>query len=370
MNKLFDTIDKIHMDGNRKEEIRANLMKEYERMEEMHMKQKNKIVLAWKTAAAILGVVAVLGGSTAIAGAVFGFEVNQDFENFLGISKTEDQQLHKEKIIQAPNISDTHNGFTVEAEKLISTEKECLVWLKITAPEDKRPLSNPISFGKWDKKEDFDLGYTFYQNGKKLKGSEISYVYNGQEPGDPDKPWNTITWQPENGITYMKIKLGRAEGEESWDGSTLQIKLRYLNYNNDVIDADSIWNLEIPVEASNKAFEHKLQYICPISDQRILEKGLKEIVVTGVTVHPFAISLEFQCPDQWKNAPDSAAISRISGYEYKDGSVVKFKPEKDTYNRVEIKENGRGEISEMYYDSIDAKNVTAIYLDGERIPFD
>lgn len=333
------------------------------------MRQKNKIALAWKTAAAVLGVVAVLGGSTAIAGAVFGFDVNRDFENFLGISEEEDQKLHEEKVIQAPKISDTHNGFTVEAEKLISTEKECLVWLKITAPEDKRPLTNPISFGKMDE-EGFDPGYDFYQNGKKLEeGISISYVGSGQE-FDSDKPWNTIVWQPENGVTYEEIRLDRAEGEESWDGSTLQIKLRYLRYNDEVIDAENVWNLEIPVEASNKAVEYKMQYTCPISDDLLLRDGLKEIIVTKVTVHPFAISLEFQCPKQWKKDPNFAMMSHISGYEYKDGSVVKFETEKGVYNNVEIKDNDKGEMSEMYNKPMDVDNIAAVYLDGERIPLE
>lgn len=368
MNKIYRTIDEIHMDEEKKDELRANLVKEYEEMEGLHMRQKNKIALAWKTAAAMLGVVAVLGGSTAIAGAVFGFDVNRDFENYFRMSEKEDQKLHEEKVIQAPKISDTHNGFTVEAEKLISTEKECFVWLKITAPEDKWPLTNPVCFGTW--RED-ERGYYFYQNGKEIEeGIEITYVYNGQEPGDSDEPWNTIVWQPEKGVTYQKINLSTAEGEESWDGSTLQIQLRYLNHNDEVIDSENVWNLEIPVEASNKAVEHKIQYTCPISDDLLLRDGLKEIVVTKVTVHPFAIGLEFQCPEPWKKDPDLAAMSLISGYECKDGSVVKFDTPKHTYNIVEMKENDMCEISEMYYEPMDVENITAVYLGGERIPLE
>lgn len=371
MNKIYRTIDEIHMDEEKKRKIRENLADEYERMEGKHMRQKRKIT--WKAAVATLGIVAVLGASTAVVGAGFGFDVNKHFENFLGLNKKEDKKLHEEKVIQEPRISDTHKGFSVEAEKLISTGKECFVWLKITAPKDKRPLTNPVSFGKFD--ESGDTGFDFYQNGKKVEKTEVTYVYNGQEPDDSDEPWNTIVWQPEKGITYEKIKLGRAAGEETWDGATLQIKCHSLRYNDEVIDAESVWNLEIPVEVSDKAAEYELQYTCPLSDKNVVNTGLKKISVTKVTVHPFGIALEFQCPDQWKqewkNDPDAAmfaAIGRISGYEYKDGSVVKFNIDENSYPIVEVKDDGKCEISEMYYERIDVGNIKAVYLDGERIP--
>lgn len=361
MNKIYDSIDEIHMDKDKKNAIQANIVKEYEKRNKWTAKLRRKT--SWGTAAAaILGVLVLLGGSTAIAGAVFHFDLNNDFRSYFGLNEQEDKRLQEENVIQSPKICDEHNGVTVEAEKVVPAEKECFVWLKITVPEDMRPMKNPVSFVKND----------FYQNNKSVQRWSFSYVYKEHVKPDASDPWKTIVWHPEDGITYMQITLDRAAGEETWEDTTLQLKFSELAYNGKeitTIDTESIWNLEIPVVSANQTVRYNMEYTCPLTDKIGIETtDSQNILITGVTVHPFSIGVEFKCPQAWKEDPSILPIiGHVSGYEKRDGSVVSFDIEEGSYPNINIKEDGTCEMYNMY-DYMEVKDITAIFLDGQKIP--
>lgn len=364
MNKIYDVIHKIHMDEEKKQSIRTNIMKEYKKVDEQPVKMRKRA--SWRTvAAAMAGVLVLLGGSSVIVGAGVHFDLNKEFQAYFGLSEQEEKELQEENVIQCPKISDIQNGVTVEAEKVISTGAQCFVLLKITAPESMWPLDNPMHFDNYD----------ICQNGKPVEGYSNSYLYNGQEPSDSDKAWNTIVWHPEKGITYEQFTLDKAEGQDTWDGSTIQMKISGLRYSDDSesgytdVDTDSIWNLEIPVASSDKTVEYDMLYSCQLTDEIGIEStGLESILITKVTLNPFGINVKFKCPEKWQNDPGTIGIiGNVTAYEKKDGSIVKFDIEEDSYPNIEINEDGTCEMCDMY-ELMDVEDIVAIYLDEQRIP--
>lgn len=361
MNKIYDSIDEIRMEENRKNEIRSNLLKEYEQPSGQPIRMRRNT--AWgRVAAAALGVIVLAGGSTAAAGAKFHFDLNKPFQSYFGLDNQKDQKLQEKNVIQNPKSSDEHDGIVVEAEKVISTGKECFVWLKITVPEKMRPLSNPLGFKQNE----------MYQNDKSVKSSSFSYVYKEHVKPDASVPWNTILWQPEKGITYIQLKMGRAEGEKTWDDSTLHLKFSHLqcmDQNISDINTDSVWSLEVPVASSDETAQYTMEYTCPLTDENIIAQAETDTLsITGVTIRPFSISVEFQCPQAFKKEGVIPVIGNVTGYEKKDGSVVTFDIDEGSYSPAEIREDGIGEIYDMYYNYMDVENITAIFLDGQRIP--
>lgn len=368
MNKIYNSIQKIHMDTDRKKTIQLNIIKEYEKAESNSIRRPKGI--SWKkAAAAALGVLILLGGSTAIAEAVFHFSQNKDFQAFWGLENEVNEKLEEEQVIQATMICDEHNGFKAEAEKVISTGTQCFVWLKITAPENMWPLEHPVSFRT----------NNISHQGKEIDGWSISFIYKDEPEDNSDgtsSPWDTIIWEPEKGITYMQYTLERAKEEKTWDNTTLQMKLSGLTCNDEVINEDNVWNLEIPVESSEKSsLVYDMQYSCPLTDKYARDSTkADEILITKVTVQPFSISLQFKEPEAWKQEeqiPDSnfvhGIIGNISGYEKKDGSVIPFKTEEGAYPLIHAVDDDTCEIYNMY-NYMEPEDIVAVYLDGERIP--
>ncbi|RKI41961.1 hypothetical protein D7V86_08415 [bacterium D16-51] len=368
MNKIYHSIQKIHMEEDKKKLIQANIIKEYERTKDRPAREPEKISWA-KTAAVVLGALILLCSTAAIAEAVFHFSQNRDFQAFWGLDEEMDEKLEEQQVIQSTMIHDEHDGFQVEAEKVISTGTQCFVWLKITAPENMRPLENPVSFKK----------YGLFHQGKEIEGWSISYIYkeelaNKTADETSEKTsgtWDTIAWKPEQGITYMQFILERADGEITWDNTNLQMKLSELYCGDETIDTSNIWNLEVPVGSSEKSsFVYDMQYKCPLKDKHAKRSTKQDsILITKVTVQPFSIGLQFKRPTAWKNSAGSIyeIIGNITGYETNDGSVVSFKTEKDSYPIVKLVDDDTCEIYDMY-NYMDAEKIVAVYLDSERIP--
>lgn len=367
MNKIYHSIDEIHMDEDRKEVIRENIIQEYEKADQPVIRSHHQ--KSWKTAAAILGVLLLFGGSGIMAVAGRNFDFNRDFQSYLGINDQKEKKLQEDGIILNPNIRAEHDGIIVEAEKVIALDTECYFWLKITAPEKMRPLQNPMFFETEE----------IYHNGKSLTTMGTSFVYKKQVSGPTaEDPWCTILWRPEEGVTYVHYSLGLGKGEKTWDNSSLQLKLTDLiSVDNTIdkeeptsIDADHTWNLEIPVQVPDQIREYSMQYNCPITDPVLQgsEANPQNIMITKVRVHPFSIGIEFSKPYIGSDPDALWSVGNLSAYEKKDGTVVKF-DEEERSSFVWDKENG---ICEMHNicDYIDVENVVAIYLNETRIPIE
>lgn len=370
MNKIYHSIDEIHMDEERKEVIRENIIREYEKANQLVIRPHYQ--KSWKTAAAILVVLLLFGGSGIMVVAGRHFEFNRDFQSYLGINDQKEKKLQEDGIIQTPKIRDEHDGIIVEAERVIALDTECYVWLKITAPEKMRPLQNPLFFNCFGTDE-------IYHNGKPLTSWGISFVHKKQVSGPTaEDPWSTILWRPEEGITYVHYSLGLGKGEKTWDNSSLQLKLTDLvSVDNTIdkeeptsIDAEHTWNLEIPVQVPDGIREYSMQYNCPITDPVLQRSNVnpQSILITKVRVHPFSIGIEFSKPYIGSDPDTIWSVGCLNAYEKKDGSIVTFQ-EEERSSFVQEKENGICEVHNIC-DYIDVENVAAIYLNETRIPLE
>ncbi len=272
MNKIYRALDEVRMEEEKKKEIQEDLVKMYEMSSDMeasghsgssarqgilqpeNQKRRRKMSFRFATAA-VLGLVVLVGSTSAVAKYVFHYDVNEAFRSYFGLMGQDDRELQEARRLQTPHILVEHNGFAAEITRVMPTEKECYVWMELRAPKEMCPLKYPLGF---------DLGkMEFFQNEKKVSTSNWTYADLPEKKSSKEKgAWDSVFWDPEKGITYVKMSFGLAEGEGSWYDTTLKLKFQGLLFTDNtidkkeptVIDADSIWEFEVPVLAPDEEY--------------------------------------------------------------------------------------------------------------------